>query len=458
MEAAEREPALPEPDVCAVCLTDPSERAVLDSCAHVFCVPCLSRWATIETKCPLCKSRFTKMTPTSATGAQIRDAVEFRETNQGDKTEAEDEVASSSEDEAERYFCDVCRRGDDEECLLLCDACDVGAHTFCVGLERVPNGRWYCEICRGEGRFGRTQEAPMSSSRRRRSESRSRARDILLHIDGGREAVRMRERRMERERRAGRERRRGHVRRRGGGGERTEMRSQSGGGDDERVRQISRVHELREAWSRLQSGQMEFPGWRRESTRHERPRITVPSAPRPMAAPEPERPKGVVDAAWDTLQRAMESEEKKSKKRAGKEPLHTDAVGPSTSSPRKIPKRPSVQSERPGWSMSASAWAPRESAQVIPRVDTASKTPVVARPRSPEKSHSSGPSAVSNSAKFAAAERVKSVLRPMWAAGDIASKEQYKDIARRATSEVVALDTTDEIVVANIVNRLRGGA
>jgi len=46
----------------------------------------------------------------------------------------------------------------------------------------------------------------------------------------------------------------------------------------------------------------------------------------------------------------------------------------------------------------------------------------------------------------------------MWAAGDIASKEQYKDIARRATSEVVALDTTDEIVVANIVNRLRGGA
>ena len=84
MEAAERAPALPEPDVCAVCLTHPSERAVLDSCAHVFCVPCLSRWAKIETKCPLCKSRFTTMTPTSATGAQIGDAVSFRETNQGD--------------------------------------------------------------------------------------------------------------------------------------------------------------------------------------------------------------------------------------------------------------------------------------------------------------------------------------------------------------------------------------
>ena len=195
MEAAERAPALPEPDVCAVCLTHPSERAVLDSCAHVFCVPCLSRWAKIETKCPLCKSRFTTMTPTSATGAQIGDAVSFRETNQGDKTEADDDDdASSSEDEAERYFCDVCRRGDDEECLLLCDACDVGSHTYCVGLERVPNGRWYCELCRGESRFVRTHEAPMSSSRRRRRESRSRARDILLHIDGGREAVRMRER------------------------------------------------------------------------------------------------------------------------------------------------------------------------------------------------------------------------------------------------------------------------
>ena len=452
MEAAERAPALPEPDVCAVCLTHPSERAVLDSCAHVFCVPCLSRWAKIETKCPLCKSRFTTMTPTSATGAQIGDAVSFRETNQGDKTEADDDDddASSSEDEAERYFCDVCRRGDDEECLLLCDACDVGSHTYCVGLERVPNGRWYCELCRGESRFVRTHEAPMSSSRRRRRESRSRARDILLHIDGGREAVRMRERRMERERRAGRERRRGHVRRRGGGGERTAMRSRSGGGDDERVRQISRVHELREAWSRLQSGQMEFPGWSRESAPHERPRITVPSAPRPMAVPEPERPKGVMDVAWDTLQQAMASEEKKSKKRACKEPLDTDAVRPSTSSLRKIPKRPSVQSERPGWSMSASAWAPRQNAQVVPHADTPSRTPIVARPRSPVKP-------VSNSAtKFAAAERVKSILRPMWAAGDIASKEQYKDIARRATSEVLALNTTDATVVANIVNRLRG--
>ena len=34
--------------------------------------------------------------------------------------------------------------------------------------------------------------------------------------------------------------------------------------------------------------------------------------------------------------------------------------------------------------------------------------------------------------------------------------EQYKDIARRATSEVIALNTTDATVVANIVNRLRG--
>ena len=100
--------------------------------------------------------------------------------------------------------------------------------------------------------------------------------------------------------------------------------------------------------------------------------------------------------------------------------------------------------------MSASAWAPRQNAQVVPHADTPSRTPVVARPRSPVKP-------VSNSAtKFAAAERVKSILRPMWAAGDIASKEQYKDIARRATSEVLALNTTDATVVANIVNRLRG--
>lgn len=32
--------------------------------------------------------------------------------------------------------------------MLFCDHCDRGFHTFCVGLEAIPNGRWECPSCR----------------------------------------------------------------------------------------------------------------------------------------------------------------------------------------------------------------------------------------------------------------------------------------------------------------------
>ena len=443
MAAVHPPPALPEPDACAVCLTHPDVRAALDSCAHVFCVPCLTRWANIETKCPLCKSRFTEMTPVNvSTGECAGETTRFREKNQGEDGGAR---GYESEDSAERIFCDYCRLGDDDELLLLCDACDLGAHTYCVGLESVPHGAWYCELCR---------DVPTGVSRmrsdgrgRRRDEETSRARDILLRVEGGEGAVRAREQRMDRERRAARERRRGEIRRRGGGGERGVMRSRAGGGDDERVRQIARVHELREAWSRLQSGQMEFPGWSRGSIPREEPRMRVPSAPRGRETGAGEKPKDVVDQAWDVLEKAMSAPSDKAKKRAAgrndKEPIGQDF--PSTS---KMLKRPGVRIDAcaSGWSMTATAWAPQK------RI-----APEPTRPSPPQPSTSrrlSSPS-MNKGMKFAAADRVKAVLRPLYARGEL-TKESYKDIARRATSEVAASNAVnDPTLVAQIVDRMR---
>jgi hypothetical protein len=73
-------------------------------------------------------------------------------------------------------FCDVCGSSADEEKLLVCENCVTGwsssdeddeeeinygrpgnqhtklqcfgsAHTFCVGLRRIPKGDWYCSEC-----------------------------------------------------------------------------------------------------------------------------------------------------------------------------------------------------------------------------------------------------------------------------------------------------------------------
>lgn len=45
---------------CPICLTEIAkltEKAVLNNCMHVFCVECISRWASKKRVCPLCKGR-----------------------------------------------------------------------------------------------------------------------------------------------------------------------------------------------------------------------------------------------------------------------------------------------------------------------------------------------------------------------------------------------------------------
>lgn len=48
-----------------------------------------------------------------------------------------------------RARCQICRGEDNEACLLLCDSCDCGFHTYCFrpALARVPEGDWFCPAC-----------------------------------------------------------------------------------------------------------------------------------------------------------------------------------------------------------------------------------------------------------------------------------------------------------------------
>ncbi|XP_033098027.1 bromodomain adjacent to zinc finger domain protein 2B-like isoform X3 [Anneissia japonica] len=48
-----------------------------------------------------------------------------------------------------KVFCQLCRNGDNEALLLICDGCDKGFHTYCVvpEMETIPEGNWYCMEC-----------------------------------------------------------------------------------------------------------------------------------------------------------------------------------------------------------------------------------------------------------------------------------------------------------------------
>uniref|UniRef100_A0AAR2K5A4 Bromodomain adjacent to zinc finger domain 2B n=1 Tax=Pygocentrus nattereri TaxID=42514 RepID=A0AAR2K5A4_PYGNA len=48
-----------------------------------------------------------------------------------------------------KVYCQMCRKGDNEELLLLCDGCDKGCHTYChkPQISTIPEGDWFCPAC-----------------------------------------------------------------------------------------------------------------------------------------------------------------------------------------------------------------------------------------------------------------------------------------------------------------------
>ena len=116
----------------------------------MFCFECILAWSKVETRCPLCKSRFRWIEREEVCIALARDDASAREkpiyckeNNQNERNDDDEHVFT----DADAIFCVICDRGDDERNLLLCDGCDEGYHCNCVGLTRVPRGRWHCPEC-----------------------------------------------------------------------------------------------------------------------------------------------------------------------------------------------------------------------------------------------------------------------------------------------------------------------
>lgn len=49
--------------------------------------------------------------------------------------------------------CKICDGIGAWELMLLCSKCNQGFHTFCLGLDSVPDGSWYCANCERKGKY-----------------------------------------------------------------------------------------------------------------------------------------------------------------------------------------------------------------------------------------------------------------------------------------------------------------
>lgn len=67
------------------------------------------------------------------------------------------------------YPCAVCGTDHDASTLLLCDGldgrCVSTAHTYCVGLEAVPENDWFCESCMKKGEHRKDKESAAAASK-----------------------------------------------------------------------------------------------------------------------------------------------------------------------------------------------------------------------------------------------------------------------------------------------------
>ena len=50
-------------------------------------------------------------------------------------------------EEPEDQPCPICGHDDNEDVLLSCDGCEAFYHTYCVDLDGVPVGHWFCQTC-----------------------------------------------------------------------------------------------------------------------------------------------------------------------------------------------------------------------------------------------------------------------------------------------------------------------
>ncbi|KAM8856300.1 bromodomain adjacent to zinc finger domain protein 2B-like isoform 2-T4 [Spinachia spinachia] len=75
-----------------------------------------------------------------------------------------------------KVHCQLCRKGDNEELLLLCDGCDKGCHTYCQipRITTVPDGDWFCPTCvvkgSGQSAWSRTQRSRTAGEGKKGSE------------------------------------------------------------------------------------------------------------------------------------------------------------------------------------------------------------------------------------------------------------------------------------------------
>ncbi|KTW27919.1 uncharacterized protein T551_02886 [Pneumocystis jirovecii RU7] len=117
--------------------------AYLGSCTHMFHHQCIKSWLKIANTCPVCRDRFYWVRLSRTVGGAIFKAYAVEnKVNSGNN-----DISNVVEESYDTCRCIICGSSEDEHVLLLCDQCDDAYHTYCLGLEEVPDTDFFCPTC-----------------------------------------------------------------------------------------------------------------------------------------------------------------------------------------------------------------------------------------------------------------------------------------------------------------------
>ncbi|KKK20336.1 PHD and RING finger domain protein [Aspergillus ochraceoroseus] len=339
-------------------IEDRGQIAQLLPCGHVLHNNCLKPWVERANSCPICRRNFNVVELRERLGGPVLSSYPVEDRVQIADVDPSMVIEYIAMDDNDFTYqpCAICGNADNEELLMLCEDCDVPTHTYCLGLDSLPDDPWYCSRChtrpssdrpsRPRARGGhRTRARQLSVQSRNQMNSLHWARvwqsvwdHLNLDLDFPFDDDRAVERAVQQQRREQANQREFRAWQR-----RFQVAERQGGG--QRFRDTAALLDI-------------------EEPRPSRPRVPREPTPEPESLEEMR--------AWNAFERAREIENDPSAARKRKEP--TLSPSPEPTEPERKLKRPRT---RRAQDLAAAAWQNGESsrtasAQVSARINAES--------------------------------------------------------------------------------------
>ena len=130
---------------CTICLENINNNniAKLDTCEHEFCKNCIKHWSNLSSECPICKVNYHNIIYYDEKNNKTEEKKVKKKKFKPEKEKIEQWYNKCDEE------CLICHQKNNTSYLLICDKCDFRiCHTFCVGLNFIPDGEFICPECK----------------------------------------------------------------------------------------------------------------------------------------------------------------------------------------------------------------------------------------------------------------------------------------------------------------------